>query len=227
MRSAVSGISDRRGRRTDQIGRATVTVDSVTRPFRQQIDAGILDKAAALFARRGFAKTSVQDVADAVGLSKAGLLHHFASKDALYAAVLSRAGAVGGQLLDAVGDRPLGPARDRVALEAMVDIALARPGLVSLLLAPILAGDGDPPSAETDATGAQALQAFGVDAHAPASERSIRVAGALGALAVLALAANHHNQTTAWRRDIVATCFDALGHRRPGAGSPSSDQVEA
>jgi AcrR family transcriptional regulator len=202
-------------------------VRSVTRPFRQQIDAGILDKAAALFARRGFAKTSVQDVADTVGLSKAGLLHHWPSKDALHDAVLSHAAAVSGHLLAAVSDAPLGPARDRLALEAMVDIALAHPGLVSLLLAPILAGDGDDGSAETDAAAAQALQAFGVDPAAPSSERSIRVAGALGALAVLALAANQQNQTTAWRRDIVATCFDALGHRRPGATSSSSDQVEA
>jgi AcrR family transcriptional regulator len=199
----------------------------VARPFRDQIDAGILDKAAALFARRGFAKTSVQDVADAVGLSKAGLLHHFVSKDALHAAVLSSAGAVGDQLLDTVRDLPPGPARDRFVLEAMVDIALTRPGLVSLLLAPILAGDGGALSPDTDATSAQALHAFGVDPAAPVSERSIRVAGALGAMAVLALSANHQNQTTAWRRDIVATCFDALGHRRSGAPSSSSDQVEA
>jgi AcrR family transcriptional regulator len=199
----------------------------VTRTFRQQIDEGILDQAAGLFARRGFAKTSVQDVADAVGLSKAGLLHHWSSKDALYAAVLSHAAAVGGQMLDAVGGMPLGAARDRRALEAMVDVALSHPGLVSLLLAPILAGGGDAGTVETDAAGAQALQAFGVDPSAPVSERSIRVAGALGALAVLTLAANHHNEITSWRRDIVATCFDALGHRRPGATSSRSDQVEA
>src|SRR3712207_8758015 len=45
---------------------------------------------AALFARRGFEQTSVQAIADAVGLSKAGLLHHFPSKDALRAAVLAQ-----------------------------------------------------------------------------------------------------------------------------------------
>src|SRR4028118_847198 len=48
----------------------------VARPFRQQVDEGILDRAAALFARRGFAKTSVPDTADAVGPSKAGPAHH-------------------------------------------------------------------------------------------------------------------------------------------------------
>jgi AcrR family transcriptional regulator len=220
----VTNATDQIGRITDQIGRIAVTVDAVTRTFRQQIDEGILDKAAALFARRGFAKTSVQDIADTVGLSKAGLLHHWPSKDALYAAVLSHAESVAGTLFTTVGDAPLGPRRDRLALEAIVDIALAHPGLVSLLLSPVLAGDGDGGTAETDATGAQALRAFGVDPDAPASERSIRVVGALGALAVLALAANQQDQTLAWRRDIVATCFDALGHR---ADFLSSDQVEA
>ena len=194
------------------------------RPFRQQIDEGILDKAAALFARRGFAKTSVQDIADSVGLSKAGLLHHWSSKDALYAAVLGQASAVGSAVLGAVEGTPVGPSRDRLALEAMVDIALAHPGLVSLLLAPVLAGGGDAGTAETDATSAQALQAFGVDPAAPVSERSIRVAGALGALAVLALAAQQHSELTARRRDIVATCFDALGHRGPGETPAGPDR---
>ena len=88
----------------------------------------ILDRAAALFARQGFAKTSVQDVADAVGLSKAGLLHHYPSKDAL---LRSRDGA--GRRARAararlVGDLPLGPARDRRALEVLVDVAQAHPG---------------------------------------------------------------------------------------------------
>jgi AcrR family transcriptional regulator len=199
----------------------------MTRTFRQQIDEGILDQAAALFARRGFAKTSVQDIADTVGLSKAGLLHHWSSKDALYAAVLSHAESVAGTLLTTVGDEPLGPARDRLVLEAIVDIALAHPGLVSLMLSPALAADGEAGTAATEATGAQVFQAFGVDPEAPATNRSIRVVGALGALAVLALAAHQQDQTTAWRRDIVATCFDALGHRHAGEGPRSTDQVEA
>ena len=59
------------------------------------------------------------------------------------------------------------------------------------------------------------------------TERSVRVVGALAALAVLALAARAENQTTAWRPFVVATCFDALGHRRAGAALPDPDQVEA
>jgi AcrR family transcriptional regulator len=199
----------------------------VVRPFRQQIDEGILDRAAALFARRGFAKTSVQDIADAVGLSKAGLLHHFPSKELLHRAVRAQAGALGRRVLDQVGDLPLGAARDRQALEVLVDVALAHPGLVALLLTPLTQGDPDPGFPEVDDAGAAALQAFGVDPEAPVSERTVRVAGALTALAVLTLTAHRENQSTAWRPHIVATCFDALGYRRPGAALPESDQVEA
>ena len=197
----------------------------MVRAFRQQIDEGILDRAAALFARRGFAKTSVQDIADAVGLSKAGLLHHFPSKDALHEAVRAEAGALGQRLLDQVGGLPLGAERDRRAVDAMVDVALAHPGMVSLLLSPVLQGDAVP--SEPDAAGVAALRAFGVDPAAAVSERTVRVAGALAALAVLTLSAHHHNQTTEWRPHIVATCIDALGHRRPGATRSVPHQVEA
>jgi AcrR family transcriptional regulator len=147
----------------------------VARPFRQQVDEGILDRAAALFARRGFAKTSVQDVADAVGLSKAGLLHHFPSKDALHEAVLAQADTLGRRVLDQVGDLPLGTARDRRALEVLVDVALAHPGLVALMLAPatrLEAGDPEP-------VAALVLQAFGVDPDTTETQRRVRVVGAL------------------------------------------------
>ena len=197
----------------------------MTRPFRQQIDAGILDRAAAIFARRGFAKTSVQDVADAVGLSKAGLLHHFPSKEQLHDAVLAQSDELGGRLLDAVEGLPPGPDRDRRAVEVVVDIALAHPGVVSLLLTPITADPGqhDP----TDAAAA-AMRAFGVDPEAVADtdpERVVRVIGALAGLAVLALAAVQEDLTTAWRPLMVATALDTLGHR--STRTPAHPSMEA
>ena len=195
----------------------------MTRPFRQQVDEGILDRAAALFARRGFAKTSVQDVADAVGLSKTGLLHHYPSKDALHEAVLAQAETLGRRVLDQLGDLPPGPARDRQALEVLVDVALAHPGLVALVLAPVTDLGAEPGPAVADLV----LQAFGVDPGTTEPPRSVRVIGALAALAVLTLAAHAQDQTTAWRRHIVATCFDALGHHAAGATPSDPDQVEA
>lgn len=207
-------------------------VTKATRPFRQAVDSGIVDRAAALAARRGFARTSVQEVADAVGLSKAGLLHHFPSKDALREAVLAQARDLVEQVLDRVRHLPAGADRDRLAVEVLVDVALAHPGLVSLLLSPATQGDlGDP---DVEAVGAAALQAFGIDPESPVDhgspvdpgsvdpQRLVRVTAACSALAVLVLAAHRRDSVTAWRPLIVAACFDALGHRR-SAHSPDPE----
>ncbi|MCW2699417.1 MAG: transcriptional regulator, TetR family [Blastococcus sp.] len=198
----------------------------MTRTFRQQFDEGILDRAAALFARRGFEQTSVQAVADAVGLSKAGLLHHFPSKEALREAVLAQAESLGQRVLQHVQDLPLGMARDRRAVDVIVDVALAYPGLVALMLVPATQ-DGAVAARSGDVTTVAVLQAFGVDLATTDQERLVRVIGALSALAVLTLAAHHQDTTTAWRPLVVATCFDALGHRRTDALSARPDQVEA
>jgi TetR/AcrR family transcriptional regulator len=48
----------------------------------------ILDAAAALFARRGFAGTTTREIAAAVGTSETVLFRHFPTKQDLYAAIL-------------------------------------------------------------------------------------------------------------------------------------------
>src|SRR5690348_9256684 len=62
----------------------------------------ILDEATRLFAERGYEGTSMADLAERVGLRKASLFHHFASKEVLYAAVLERlVAAVSGAIMKA------------------------------------------------------------------------------------------------------------------------------
>ncbi len=182
----------------------------MTRAFRQQIDDGILDEAASLFARQGFAKTSVQDIATAVGLSKAGLLHHFPTKDAIHDAVLALAGRLGDRLVGQVNDLPVGPGRDRRVLEMVIDIAAAHPGLISFLLAPAI--QPDPATTPDDGPAAAVLGVFGVDPESADTDRLVRVIGALSALAVLTITAHHKDQSADWRPHILQTCFDALGH---------------
>lgn len=53
----------------------------------------ILDIAVEVFARRGFHSTSMNDVADAAGVTKPVLYQHFDSKQELYQALLEEAGS--------------------------------------------------------------------------------------------------------------------------------------
>lgn len=59
-----------------------------TRPRGEQRRRQILDVALRLFAERGFSNVSVAEVASEVGITTAGLLHHFGTKNALLTAVL-------------------------------------------------------------------------------------------------------------------------------------------
>ncbi|GAA3396803.1 TetR/AcrR family transcriptional regulator [Cryptosporangium minutisporangium] len=183
----------------------------MARVFRQQIDEGILNRAATLFARYGYAQTSVQAIADAVGMSKAGLLHYFPTKDALRDAVVAHSAALAAEVLDAVAGEPMGPARDRRVIETLVDQALARPGMVSYLVSATSTGSAEPLEPGHERIGRTVFEAFGVDADAE-PERAIRVLGAVGALSMTVLAAHRAGKAVAWRPYVVATSFDALGH---------------
>src|SRR5436853_7622676 len=55
------------------------------RPSRRQ---EIIDAAIKVFARTGFAETSVQDVADEAGVVPTAVYYHFAGKDELFDVVL-------------------------------------------------------------------------------------------------------------------------------------------
>ena len=50
----------------------------------------IIDAAEKLFSEKGFQNTSVQDVLDALGISKGGFYHYFETKMELLAAVCTR-----------------------------------------------------------------------------------------------------------------------------------------
>ena len=102
----------------------------------------ILDAAEDLFARRGFAGIGMREVADAVGLGKSSLFHHFKSKAELYAAVV-------GRILDlfdrrttaalAAGGDPL--ARFDRWIDALMDTFAEHPTSARLLLRSLFEDD--------------------------------------------------------------------------------------
>ncbi|WP_439030184.1 TetR/AcrR family transcriptional regulator [Gordonia terrae] len=87
---------------------------------REEILTAVLD----VIARSGYRRATVRELAQAVGLSQAGLLHYFGSKEQLFTAILERRDAV---------DRGLHP--DTALPDALVDQVRhneSQPGLVQL-----------------------------------------------------------------------------------------------
>lgn len=89
----------------------------------------ILDAALAVFAHGGYRAGSLREVAEQVGMSEAGLLHHFPNKSALLAAVLSHRDDHSGKLVPMDGDDPIATLQGLVAL-ARYNASI--PGVVAL-----------------------------------------------------------------------------------------------
>jgi AcrR family transcriptional regulator len=85
----------------------------------------ILDAAAQVMRTRGFARCTTKEIAKAAGLSEPMIYRHFASKSALFLAVLHERlpsfGPLARALTEASGDQPV---RDRLAAIARAAIAL-------------------------------------------------------------------------------------------------------
>lgn len=64
----------------------------------------ILAVAERLFGQRGYSDVSIRDIARAAGISKANVFHHYASKQALYEAVLERSASRFHALLESLAD---------------------------------------------------------------------------------------------------------------------------
>ena len=75
--------------------------------------AQLLDEGSRLFARHGFANVTVEQIARAVGLVKAGFYHHFESKQELLTAIVVETYEAGLQILADI-DTDEGSARERV-----------------------------------------------------------------------------------------------------------------
>lgn len=98
--------------------------------------ATILAAAEELFAKQGFAPTRLEDVADAVKVTRAALFYYYRDKQALFDAVLQDAFGKLATRLEQVLAAKHGTAAERIeqAVIAWVDSIVERPSLARLIL---------------------------------------------------------------------------------------------
>jgi AcrR family transcriptional regulator len=86
---------------------AVDAVKSRREQYAEETRQAVLDAAAAAFAERGFATTSIVDIAKSARVTKGAVYHHFTDKRALFEAVLNRCDdAAQKNVLDAVAKHP-------------------------------------------------------------------------------------------------------------------------
>lgn len=105
----------------------------------------ILTAAEAEFAAAGYAAARLEDIAAVAGIRRPSLLHHFGSKEALYAAAVERATEAMGSALTAAMVAPGAPEeRIRSVVLAFDAFAQARPTLARLIVREFIGGAGGP-----------------------------------------------------------------------------------
>src|SRR5512139_2637307 len=95
----------------------------------------ILESAAEVFSQKGYNGASMSDIAEAVGLQKATLYHHFGSKQEILAELLDRAMSIVTRnmalvlLMECPPDEKI-----RIAMQTYLQVLCEQPDLSSVLL---------------------------------------------------------------------------------------------
>ncbi|AXQ30050.1 TetR/AcrR family transcriptional regulator [Solimonas sp. K1W22B-7] len=111
--------------------------------------AAILATAEDLFSRQGYAATRLEDVAEALGLTRAALFYYYGDKQKLYDAMLAEAFSGLACHLEEVLAAETGSVVERIelAVEAWIDAIIARPTLARLILRFVADGAEQPSQA--------------------------------------------------------------------------------
>lgn len=85
------------------------SVDKMTLSKGEKREREIYDTAARLFARRGYSRTSIRDLSEALGLQKSSLYHYFESKEDLLHRLLDQFMEQALQSIEALCSQPMPP----------------------------------------------------------------------------------------------------------------------
>jgi len=187
------------------------------------MDAEILDCAAGLFARHGFERTSIQQVAAALKYSKAGLLHHYPSKKALFDAVVDRYEADSIAHLARVLAIPPGIERDRALVLRAIEYTFESPGMSAL--GQQLGREGVTEDPRFVKLGFQIIGALGVDLASPDMERMMRAVSALTGANAAARLAQTMNLERECRSHIFTAAMATLGHDVSGLAEEPAGEI--
>ncbi|MBJ7336068.1 TetR family transcriptional regulator [Mycolicibacterium sp.] len=94
-------------------------------PPRSPAQTRVLDAALALFSEHGVSGTSLQMIADAIGVTKAAVYRQFQAKDDIVIAVTERTLAKLTAALEAAEAQPSAKRSRQVLLAAVIDVAIA------------------------------------------------------------------------------------------------------
>jgi AcrR family transcriptional regulator len=94
----------------------------------------ILDVALELFVEQGYDRTSLREIAERLGFSKAALYYHYKAKDDILQSLADELIADLEGVIDRAGEEPPGPERGRHVLTEMVDLMLRHRRLAQLIL---------------------------------------------------------------------------------------------
>ncbi|RCG30445.1 TetR/AcrR family transcriptional regulator [Sphaerisporangium album] len=171
--------------------------------------ADILESAGRLFAARGFRGTSLQDIASDAGCSKASLLYHFTSKDAILTELLAPAGRELAELEERLAALD-GEEAARAAVAGLVDLSLRFRRQVKILIQDVDALINRPELPDVNAVTERLVDAL--TGRSPTPEA--RVWGWMAMVGIFLTSAGEHAlPDQALRAELTRGALRTLGRR--------------
>jgi AcrR family transcriptional regulator len=192
--------------------RVSTAVSAPARTAPPDVRSRVLDAALELFSEHGFEGTTIQQIADRLGVTKAALYYHFESpKDEILAALIAPATDGLDSLLDDYEQRPRTPGQRRRFVEAYIDLLLGQRQLIAYM-ASDLAVLSHPAVSAGHAQRHERLQAMLMDEALTFRERirvTVTLKGIAGALAT------NYDADAVELREALLECAGALLRARP------------